>query len=103
MKLAPLTYRVAHWADSREVRGYAIQLPPPFAGLRFCVRKSGRQWFVDHYDSGIGANGNITSTYSRRDAVERLVLRLHAQVEDGTLRKQFDRYGYGWCLDEAGL
>lgn len=59
MDLRPITYRIACHLSTPEVHGYAIRLPAPFAGLRFCVRRTGREWGIDHYDSGMGIFGPV--------------------------------------------
>lgn len=80
---------------------WAVKLPPPFHGLRFCLRRIARGWIVDHYDSG----KIVTSARgpTRDLAVDRLIQRLCAAHAGGRLRRVFADVGYAWCLDEAGL
>lgn len=52
---APLTYRIHCWPGDREVRGYALLLPAPWADLRLCARNHGTHWTVDHYATGMCA------------------------------------------------
>lgn len=119
MRFARLTYRIHDRLFGHQVaRGYAIELPTPFAGLRFCVRHKDDRWVIDHYDSGLGVNAPVAGigteparieeyrrlTFdhtSRERCVRSLVACLNYLVGTGQLRPLFDRHGYGWCADEA--
>lgn len=79
----------------------AVKLPPPFHGLRFCVRRIQGGWIVDHYDSGKIIHSTRRPT--RDQAVDRLIDRLCSAHARGRLRSIFADVGYAWCLDEAGL
>lgn len=122
MRFAPLTYRIELFSgqSTHLVTGYAVELPAPFRGLRFCVRESAihRGWSVDHYDSGHGFGGPIAAVgasaeqraycrrwsidhTSRQRCAESLVRLLHHMHARGELRPLFERHGFGWCIDEA--
>jgi len=116
MRFAPLTYLVATRFGPGTVTGYAIQLPAPFAGLRFCVRDSGHGWTIDHYDSGHGFGGpahgieadRATIDYCKRWAFDRTTREAcawslyryltHAHFT-GRLAGIFERHGFAWCLE----
>lgn len=119
MRFAPLTYRIDdRYIGSRPVTGYAIELPAPFRGLRFCARNQDDRWIIDHYDSGLfvhaplggfGADPAaieesshlIFDNTSRDRCVKSLVAFLNYLVGTDQLRPIFERPGYGWCADEA--
>lgn len=120
MRFAPLTYRIAMRAGAKTVRGYAIQLPAPFTGLRLCVRDTGVGWAIDHYDSGCGFGGPVAAIGAHADAlaecrrwafdrtsrarcVDSLVRYLEHARNTGVLERLFKRHGFGWCVAEAGL
>ena len=123
IRYAALRYRIEHWSTWREVDGYAILLPAPFSRLRFCVRcNSSGGWLIDHYDSGRLVTGpGLYAAYgygtrslayvrkwaaprqSRTAAAEWLPRWLAEAQRTGVLRAAYERNGYGWCLDEAGL
>lgn len=116
-------YNLAFPGETRRVEGWAVQLPAPFARLRFCVRRDGAgRWCADHFDSGLGMVGPVVSvTAVLTPALRRALERAHASTRsraacarwlyeellrrqgDGSLRASFHAVGYRWCLDEAGV
>lgn len=123
MTLRPITYRIACRYGTERVTGWAIQLPAPFTGLRFCVRRATpRAWCIDHYDSGMAVTGPqliVCASYTARQLAEArrlacdhtsrracaawLVRWLKHTHRGGRLRETLVQHGYGWCADEAGL
>jgi len=109
---APLKYFIAwEWAATKRlaVTGYAVLLPPPFERLRVCVRESyGELWVADHFDSGMSMMALPALTRpgvqaDRFHIVQALPDALREVHVSGFLREAFNRVGFGWCLDEAGL
>lgn len=125
MRFALIGYRIATASGPKRVTGWAIHLPAPFAGLRFCVRRATpRAWCIDHYDSGMAVTGPqllvcSLHTYTDRElalanrlACDRtsraacaawLVRWLKHTHRGGRLRETLVQNGYGWCADEARL
>ena len=62
-----IAYHIACYKSTRLVRGEALALPPPFEDMRFCVRKDGREWVVDHYDSGMAMIGPVVDALETRN------------------------------------
>ena len=55
-----MAYRIACHPEPKQVTGYAIELPPPFDAMRFCVRRCGAgDWTIDHYDTGYAFCGPL--------------------------------------------
>lgn len=122
-KFVPIQYRIATAGVGgwETVSGYAFELPRPFHRLRFCVRFNGRDWAVDHYDSGMGVFGPVMNIFEerkrviayvkkwRRDDASRtrivrwLLRYLKHSYRNGHLREAMRAAGYGWCLKKAGL
>lgn len=117
----PVHYKIATLSGSPYVNGYAVRLPAPFSGLRFCVREDRGQWTVDHFDSGMSCSGPVMSVGEKRSHVVKYVNRwrrdgrsrtstvrwlveyLTHLYRTGKLRTLFGKHGCGWCLSEAGL
>lgn len=121
MKFLPVDYRIDCLLGPRDVRGYAFQAPAPFDRLHFCVRRDGREWVIDHFESGLGVSGPVVSvtardrtalTYvekwradrrSRSKAVAWLLRYLPEARRVARVHEGFERNGFGWLLAEAGL
>lgn len=68
MKIATQTiaYHIACWRENRLVTGEALALPPPLNEFRMCVRRDGKEWVIDHYDSGKAIVGPLVDALEER-------------------------------------
>lgn len=62
----PIAYHIACWRENRLVTGEALALPPPLNEFRMCVRKDGKEWVIDHYDSGKAIIGPTVDALEER-------------------------------------
>lgn len=62
----PVAYYIACYKGEHLVVGHAIDLPKPFADMRFCARRDGKEWVIDHYDSGLAMIGPVVNALEER-------------------------------------